>query len=560
MKSSESNFQSALNDFNEARLLASMQEVLARLTGKSNELLSYEEVARKLKLNVRAERGVFDIPINSIVGSVGRYSDFNRSFLPLMGNEMERQRWARVKVAIDDPSSAGWPPIDVYKVGDVYFVLDGNHRVSVARREGFNTIQAHVVEVKTEIPITPEIQPDDLIIKAEYADFLDRTDFNNLHPGVDLSLTVPGQYQRLLDHIELHRYYMGLDFLRDISYSEGVGHWYDTVYLPIIQPLRERGLLRWFPNRTETDLYLWVSEHRAALEKELGWRVRPEAAVADLAALENPRAERDASNTGSWRLTKMVDRYTDRLFRDILVPLSGEPESWQALDQAVFIARTEKADLHGIHVISPNSSGNSGDTLPVQTGFIQRCQVAGIKGSLVVEKGNVPDTICHRALLTDLVVLNVAHPPSGGLSSLGSGLRSIIWRSARPILTVPGKTSTMDRILIAFDGSTKAREAVFVATYLAERIKSSLTVLTISDDPATKIQDYVRDYLELHEVPADFVITPGAREIFLNVIKDREINLVVMGGYSGNAWQEVIIGSAVNFLLRHAACPLLICR
>jgi hypothetical protein len=76
------NYQSALQDFNEARLKASMQEALARLTGKSNELLSYEEVAQKLKLRARSDRGVHEIPVKAIVGSVGRYTDFTRTFLP----------------------------------------------------------------------------------------------------------------------------------------------------------------------------------------------------------------------------------------------------------------------------------------------------------------------------------------------------------------------------------------------------------------------------------------------------------------------------------------------
>jgi nucleotide-binding universal stress UspA family protein len=560
MDSNYSNYSSALNDFNEARLLASMQEVLARITGKSNELLSYEEVAHKLKLNVRTERGVFEIPIKSIVGSVGRYTDFNRSFLPLVGNEAERERWARVKAAIDDPAGSGWPPIEVYKVGDVYFVLDGNHRVSVARTEGFTTIQAHVIEVKTDIQLLPDIQPDDLIIKAEYADFLAETDFNDVRPGIDLSLTAPGQYKRLLDHISVHRYFMGLDYQREISNPEAIAHWCDTVYLPVVEPIRERGLLRWFPGRTETDLYLWVSEHRAALEKELGWHVRPEAAVFDLAAQENPQAGSEAADTGAWRLAKMVDRYTDRLFGEILVPLSGEPESWQALDQALFIAGIERADLHGIHVVAPKALVDGEEANAIRSAFAERCQSAGVSGSLAVETGNVPDLVCHRALLADLVVLNVAHPPSAGLSSLGSGLRSIIWRSARPVLTVPGKVSPMDKLLIAFDGSTKSKEAVFVAAYLNETFKSSITVLTISDDPASTVQDYARDYLALHEIDAEFMVRPGSHETFLEVIEERGINLVVMGGYSGSAWQEIIIGSAVNFLLRHADCPLLICR
>jgi nucleotide-binding universal stress UspA family protein len=560
MNANEPNYRSALLDFNRVRLQASMQEVLARLTGKSNELLSYEEVAQKLKLNARAERGTFDIPLDSIVGSVGRYSDFTRSFLPLKSNDQERERWARVKAAIDDPSGAGWPAIDVYKVGDVYFVLDGNHRVSVARQEGFTHIQAHVIEVRSDIPLTPDIQPDDLIVKAEYADFLALTDFKKLRPSADLSLTVPGQYKRLLEHIEVHRYFMGLDFQRDISYPEALTHWYDNVYLSIVEPLYERGLLRWFPGRTETDLYLWVSEHRAQLESELGWSVRPEAVLEDLVIHEHPQAENDVSGTGQWRLAKLVDRYTDRLFRDILVPLSGEPESWQALEQALIIARQEPADLHGIHVVAPKSKEDPELARELQERFSRQCAEAGVRGSLAVEKGEVPDLVVQRALLTDLVVIHTAHPPAQGLSSLGSGLRSIIRHSARPILTVPGQAGPMDRALVAFDGSPKSKEAVFIAAYLAERWKTALTVLTVVPDSDSHIQDYVREYFNFHDVNADYILTSGAHETLLEIIKERDLNLVLMGSYSSSPMQEIIIGSAVNFLLREADCPLLICR
>jgi hypothetical protein len=190
-------YNSSLEDFNVARRRASLQEILARVTGKSSELLSYEDVAQKLNLNVRSERGVLDIPLKAIIGSVGRYTEFTRDFMPL--SSKDQQRWARVKRIIDDPESVGLPPIEVYKVGEIYFVLDGNHRVSVARSEGFEYISAHVIEVKTDIPITADIQPDDLIIKAEYADFLAQTGFADLCPGVDLSLSVPGQYGNCLN-------------------------------------------------------------------------------------------------------------------------------------------------------------------------------------------------------------------------------------------------------------------------------------------------------------------------------------------------------------------------
>lgn len=554
-------FQNALRDFSDARVKGLMQEVLARLTGKSNELLSYDEVAQKLRLNVRSERGVQEIPLKAIVGSVGRYTDFTRSFLPR--NDNDQARWARVKLAIDDPGGMGLPPIDVYKVGEAYFVLDGNHRVSVARQEGFEYIQAHVIEVKTDVPLTADIQPDDLIIKSEYADFLQKTSLATLRPGVDLSVTVPGQYDRLLDHIEVHRYFMGIDFARPIRFDEAVGHWYDTVYLPIVDPIRERGLLRWFPGRTETDLYLWVSEHRAALESELGWSISPEAAAAHLASQENPQAGSDASETGSWRKSKMFDRYTDQLFSDILVPVNGRSESWRALDQAVLIAAKEKALLHGLHVVSSQAKAESPKAKAVQTRFNKYCQDSGLDGSLAVVVGEISDQVSQRSVLTDLIVLNVAHPPQPGLSSLNSGLRAIIRNASRPILSVPaGKVSPMDRALVAYDGGLRSREALFVAAYLAERWGTALTVLTLAEGGklTQSTQDYAHSYLDLHEIQADFMITDGPPELFLKTIEDRNINLVLLGGYSGNVFKEVFLGSVVNMLLREAECPLLICR
>ncbi len=550
------NFLSALQDFTNARRKASLQEIHARLTGKSNELLSYEEVAEKLKLNVRTERGVYEIPVKAIVGSVGRYTEFTRDFLPRRSED--RERWARVKSAVDDPMGSGMPPIDVYQVGEVYFVLDGNHRVSVARQEGFEVIEARVIEVKTDVPFTSDIQPDDLIIKSEYADFLEHTGLATMRQGVDLSVSVPGQYEKLLEHIQVHRYYMGIDFKRDVSYPEAVGHWYDTVYLTTIEPTRERGLCRWFPGRTETDLYLWVSEYRVALETELGWSIRPESAVTELATKENP--DSSISNTGSWRTAKMFDRYIDRLFVEILVPITGTSEGWQALEQAILVAQKEASALHGLHVAPSRGELDSPRAQELQARFHQRCQEANLAATLAVEKGNVAKQVCERALLTDLVILNVSHPPLPGLSSLNSGLRSIIWRCARPILTIPGKVSPMDKVLLAFDGSAKSKEALFVATYLAEKWKIDLTVITVERDAFASAQDYARTYLELHEIRADFVVKKGSFEAFLQTIQARQINLVIMGGYSGTAVKEVIFGSAVNFLLRRANCPLLICR
>jgi nucleotide-binding universal stress UspA family protein len=556
MEQGKNSYLSALFDFTNARRKASLQEIIAHLTGKSNELLSYEEVAKKLKLNIRTERGVHEIPVKAIIGSVGRYTEFTRDFLPRRSED--RERWARVKSAVDDPVGSGLPPIDVYKVGEVYFVLDGNHRVSIARDEGFEFIEAHVIEVKTDVPITSDIQPDDLIIKSEYADFLEQTNLATLRPGVNLSVSVPGQYETLMEHIQVHRYFMGKEQKREIPFTEAAVHWYDTVYLDTIEPTRERGLCRWFPGRTETDLYLWVSEYRTALENELGWSIRPEVAVTELAFKENTNSS--ISVVGSWRTVKMFDRYLDRLFIDILIPITSSQEGWQALEQAISVAQRETATLHGLHIISPRSNPDSTEVRSIQERFRQRCEGAKLTANLAVEQGNIAKRLSERALLTDLVILNVSHPPLPGLSSLHSGLRSLIWRCARPILAVPGIPSPMDNALLAFDGSAKSKEALFIAAYLVEKWKAELTVLTIQRDASTSVQDYARSYLELHEINANYVVRKGSFNTFIPTIQERQINLVLMGGYSGNAIKELIFGSTVNYLLRQARCPLLICR
>lgn len=272
-------FGSAVEDFHRARRQAALAKILAYFTGESLDLLSYEEVRRQLRPSGQIERGLQEIPLDAIVGSVGRYKDFTRTFLPR--HDGDATRWAQVKVA---QLTNGVPPITVYQIGEVYFVQDGNHRVSVARQMGNKTIEAYVTELKTAVPLSLDVQPDDLILKAEYADFLAETRLDVSRPQADLSLTSPGRYPLILEHIAVHRYFMGLEQKRDIAYEEAVSHWYDFVYLPVVQLMTEYGLLEDFPARTEADLYVWLAQHRAELEQEWQKPVQPDMAVAHLAA------------------------------------------------------------------------------------------------------------------------------------------------------------------------------------------------------------------------------------------------------------------------------------
>ncbi len=572
-------FRSAALDFRRARRRATLEQIMARLTGRSADLLSYEEVRRKLRARESARWGLKEIPLDAIVGSVGRYIDFTRSFLPRQDSDEER--WARVKVAVTD--LGGLPPIEVYQIGQAYFVRDGNHRVSVARQVGATHIQAYVTEVRTKVPLLPDTQPDDLILKAEYTDFLERTRLDELRPEADLSVTVPGQYQALAEHIEVHRYFMGLEQEREIPYEEAVVHWYDEVYLPVVQGIRERGILRDFPGRTETDLYLWVSEHRAVLEQALGWEIEPEAAAADLATQFSRRRQRIVSRAsekildavtpdgfeagpppGQWRREQLALRQDDRLFGDILVPVSGEEIGWHALEQALVVAHREGARLRGLHVVRSEAQRDSEEAQAVQAEFDRRCEAAGVPGGLAVVVGRVARKICERARWSDLVVVDLAHPPAPQpVARLSSGFRTLIRRCARPVLAVPGPSSHLSRALLAYDGSPKADEALFVATYLSGQWDIPLIVVTVIEIGRTTSDTLARaqSYLETHGVQAAFVKESGSvAESILKMAEEHESDLIIMGGYGFSPVLEVVLGSAVDQMLRASRRPMLICR
>ena len=547
--------QMAIQDFQSARQRAAIQGVLGRITGRPTQLLSYEEVADKLRLRIRTEGGVRSIPLDAIVGSVGRYSDFTRTFLPRRSGD--RDRWAGVRAAFLE-DGAGLPPIDVYKVGEAYFVIDGNHRVSVARQEKLTTIEAHVIEVRTSIPLTPDVRAEDLIIKSEYAEFLEKTGIMDLRPNVDLTVTVPGQYQKLMEQICTQECLMEKDGAGSVFFPDVVVDWYDNIYTPLAEAIRDRGLLRWFPDRTPTDLYIWISENRSALEKELGWEIGSEIAATNLILQRNVQ-----SQAGTWRKARTSARYTDHLFTDILVPLSGSEASWTALDQAVVIAQRENARVHGLHVVDSPEKVQSPDAQAVQSQFRQRCQASGVNGNLGVEAGDITKKIRERAAVTDLIVLKIEHPPTGGLSNLTSPFRSIIVNSSSPLLGVPEGATDFKRALLSFDGGPLAKEALFVAAYLAEIWKTQLVVFSALDGSRVKadVQDYVRRYLDIHEVEAEYILSEqGAMEQLKNTADEQNVDLVLMGGYGVSRLRQILDGSALDYMLRESRIPIFICR
>jgi hypothetical protein len=267
--------QIAQNDFERAHRKAFMQALLSSLRREPNWLISFEEVKSQLPFRGQHYRGVQQVPVKDIIGSVDRYRDFNRAFLPTQ--TFTRPRWESVdRAALTDVSL---PPVQLYKVDDVYFVKDGNHRVSVAREKGIEYIDADVIEMDTPVSLATLHDARDLIRLGEYARFLDQTKLDKLRPGMCIEFSTLGRYDVLIDHISAHRWYMGIDQDHPISWEEAVLDWYDNVYMPLDRVIRESNILRNFPGRTVGDLYLWIMDHRWYLRENTGQEVGLETAA-----------------------------------------------------------------------------------------------------------------------------------------------------------------------------------------------------------------------------------------------------------------------------------------
>ena len=264
MEQRENAAQSSI-DFNRAHAKALFSRLLRFMCREKDALLSLNDVKALLKPKREVYLGTRVVPLALIVGSEGRYRDFNRYFFPRA--EFLRTRWERVDKArlADIPL----PPVTLYEIGGVYFVRDGNHRVSVARAQGVEMIDAEVSRLSSDIPLSPAMTVSDLrraIIGHEKRRFYEESRFGALTGDYGLDFSVPGQYDVIYQHILTHKYYINQRMPREISFSDGLFSWYSEVYAPGIEVIRAELLTAVFPDSTESDLYLLLADTRRAPE------------------------------------------------------------------------------------------------------------------------------------------------------------------------------------------------------------------------------------------------------------------------------------------------------
>jgi hypothetical protein len=259
-------------DYDRARRKAFLHDIVSFFKREPNTLISYADVRDRVTMEGESYRGMQEVPVDKIVGSMDRYRDFDRRFLPKRKNTANR--WKSIDRAYYQ--DVVLPPIQLYKVGDIYFVKDGNHRVSVARERGVAFIDAEVIEGHIRIPVDSSMSPRRLLQQVEYAEFLRKTNLDRTRPQHDIRPTALGRYDEIVTHIEGRRRLAEQRTGQPVTLSDAAADWYDNVYLPIALAVREQRLLRDFPDRTEADVYLWVMANRLQIQLAAGSRFSPE--------------------------------------------------------------------------------------------------------------------------------------------------------------------------------------------------------------------------------------------------------------------------------------------
>ncbi len=298
-------------EFEEVLREARRRGLTGVLTRQPRTVPALAEVAEAAGILRERDAGLHDIPLAQVKGSERRTLDFDVSFMPR--RDHVRPAWVDLYARMAEGLPI--PPIDVYRVGEVYFVKHGHHRVSVARSLGWDRIRAHVVEVETRAPLGSEVTTEELLRAAEYAAFLERTGLDRVRPQARLDCSQLGRYDLIEEHILGHRYFLGIERGHEVPLQEAAASWYDSVYRPLMEVAGRHRIRARLPGWTEADVYLALSKLWLELENE-GRPADPEVAARRLLAdpeaaapaLPPHRPRRTSHRRPRWRAHRLVRR------------------------------------------------------------------------------------------------------------------------------------------------------------------------------------------------------------------------------------------------------------
>ncbi len=467
--------------FSQARRRVFFRRVLEFFTGHPSEgLLSFEQVRDKLKIRGQHYAGTQIIPLDKIVGSVGRYHEFDRAFLPTQ--EHIRERWKRVYEVAH--SLEGFPAIDVYQIGDVYFVRDGHHRVSVIKELGATTIEATVTQLETPISLSTDVDQETLDLKEEYAIFLEETGLDSLRPDQRIEFTLPGQYRKLQEHIAVHRYFLGLGEQREIPYPEAVARWYDEVYRPVVDVIREEGVLDAFPERTEADLYLWIIEHRHYLSQRYEHEVPLEAAAAEFSKEFGSRAGKKQLEVEVKR-AKDAGRRRQRVARTVAVFGSGSATA----DHPVLAGAERLGQLLAEAGFTLVCGGYGGTMEAASRGARQAGgEVIGVTMDLFTPRLEPNDWLTKERRVKDFFPRLKQLTSADAFVSLRGGVGTLTEATLTWSLLQTGQISPRPFIFVG-DGWRRLFDAFRAETFMTERDFALATVVDSVEDVLTVLRD-----------------------------------------------------------------------
>jgi nucleotide-binding universal stress UspA family protein len=346
--------------------------------------------------------------------------------------------------------------------------------------------------------------------------------------------------------------------------------WYDDVYTPVVRVIHEHDLLRRYPGRSDADLYLWLMEQRDALMLEPALEQALAAAARQFVATIGSPQLRWLAETrgepGAWRTQRVLPRGDGPLFADILLPLDETDAVWQTVEDLLPLAARTGSRLHGL--FAGQSLEDYSRAGAAMQRFAAACQAREVGWQVRAEIGPGRDDLQAVSSGYDLVVLRQGEAEARRQDELlGTQIQGVIRRAACPVLVLSQVKPRLSRVLLAYDGSPYAEEALYVAEHLAAVWDASLAVVTVEESARTSAAtlDAALSYLRQQGIDARGFFKgaqPGPAGVagtILQVAAEQGSDLLLLGDSGYSPFVELFVRSTVDHVLREAGCSVMVC-